>query len=155
MHLSGEFEFSHDVTFIFSKFNRILSQLIYQFPTNTDRYRNLMNEVTRFIESNSRNSGRLYLIAVGAFEIGMEYFIYELSQHCRNSVYINHEHRQFLQHMETDDESNTVIQKLRRQLVDVSVLAKIHVFNVDEINEDVSCDTFSKSKSIFSSNSSS
>lgn len=96
----------------------------------------LMNEVTQFIKD---NSGQLYLIAVGAFEIGMEYFIYELSKHCRNiAVYVDLKRREFMTNMEADGESNTVIQNLSRQLVDVSVLAKIHVFNVDEINADVS-----------------
>lgn len=116
-------------------FHSILSQLFYQYPPCTDRYLDLHNEIYEFIQQ-SRSNGLHFLIAVGAFEIGMEHFIYELANNFGYKVYMDSERRAFLRTM--DSESDTTIEKLRNLVVDDPNHAQIHILKVDEISYGVS-----------------
>lgn len=114
---------------------RILSQLFYQFPACTDRYVDLLNEIHIF-KSQSEQNGLSYLVAVGAFDIGMEFFILHLAGNFNCKVYMSEERWQFLENMDPDNDSET-IQKLKQQIVRRPEQAMIHVFEVDQISQEV------------------
>lgn len=114
---------------------RILSQIFYQFPACTDRYVDLLNEI-HIYKSQSEQNGLSYLVAVGAFEIGMEFFILHLASNFNCKVYMSEERCQFLENMDPDNDSDT-IQKLKQQIVRCPEQAMIHVFDVDKISQEV------------------
>lgn len=118
---------------------RLLSQLCYQFPVYTNRYVKLMSEITRFVKECNKD-GLLYLIAIGSFEIGMEYFIYKLCSQFTScqKIYVDANRRQFLNAMASASDPNTLIHKLNEKLTDFPSLAKIHVLQVHEISSSVS-----------------
>lgn len=105
--------------------------MFYQYPSCTDRYLDLHNEIHEFIEKSRRN-GLHFLIAVGAFEIGMEHFIYELANNFGYKMYMNAERQAFLRTMDT--ESDALIEKLRNLVVNDPKKAQIHILQVDEIS---------------------
>lgn len=117
-------------------FHRVLSNLYYNFPAITDRYLDLMDEISRFMDK-SYSCGLRVLIAIGAFEIGMEFLMYRIAENFGGKIYMTPERCAFLKCMESDDEPDTLIQKLRKQLVPSPTFALIHVLEVEEISMDV------------------
>lgn len=113
-----------------------MERLFYQFPSNIDRYMALVYELTKFIQD-SKKLGLQYMIAVGAFEIGMESFLYDLAVKCSQQIYMNDERREFLATMEPDNISDSFVQNLHHLVVD-NASAVIHILNVNEISNEVS-----------------
>lgn len=95
----------------------------------------LLNEIHMY-KSQSAQNGLSYLVAVGAFEIGMEFFILHLAVNFSCKVYMSEERCQFLENMDPDNDSET-IQKLKQQIVQCPEQAMIHVFDVDKISQEV------------------
>lgn len=95
----------------------------------------LLNEIHIF-KSQSEQNGLSYLVAVGAFDIGMEFFILHLAGNFNCKVYMSEERWQFLENMDPDNDSET-IQKLKQQIVRRPEQAMIHVFEVDQISQEV------------------
>lgn len=128
-------------------FNKsMLSRVFHCFPLCTDRYVSLKAEIGTFIDAN-RTAGLRNLIAVGAFEIGMEFFLYELAISFSTKIYMPVEQRQFLHELvkisqeEKENGSNDLYAQLERNVVD-DQSAMIHVLQVDEISNEVSQTNF-------------
>lgn len=124
----------------------MLSRVFHCFPLCTDRYVELKAEIGRFIDTN-RTAGLRNLIAVGAFEIGMETFLYELSMCFGTKIYMPEEQREFLDELVANRPRNQnhpidFLAELQRNVVD-DQKAMIHVLKVDEITNDVSQIAFS------------
>lgn len=77
------------------------------------------------------------MIVAGAFEIGMESFIYKLANNFSLKVHMSTERRAFLDHMVANDDDDTMIQNLLRQTVADPEMAMLHILQVDEISYDV------------------
>lgn len=105
----------------------------------------LKAEIGRFIDRN-RTAGLRNLIAVGAFEIGMEMFLYELAICFNTKIYMPEEQRTFLDELveksQNENQPTNFCAELRRYVVD-DRSAMIHVMKVEEITNDVSQMEFS------------
>ncbi|XP_031627025.1 uncharacterized protein LOC116343223 [Contarinia nasturtii] len=111
----------------------ILSRLFYHFkPDGTDRYMDLLIETGEFSKTSKLN-GLSHIIAIGAFEIGMESLILRLVASFRCRVYMSKEQRDFLQSMELGDDPDSSIQKLFNTCVDNPKDAFLHVLPVEDI----------------------
>lgn len=124
------------LVYYFIRLCRILSMVFHQFPTCTDRYMDLWPEINDFLESGGR-CGLSNVIVVGAFEIGMESFLLSILSNFTFKIFMNRDRREFLEQMETGDDSESNVQKIRRQIVDKRIHALIHVVDVDAISEEV------------------
>lgn len=115
----------------------MLSRVFHCFPLCTDRYVELKAEIGTFIDTN-HTAGLRNLIAVGAFEIGMESFLYELAISFSTKIFMPEDQRNFLDKL-VDKSSNgdDFCVQLRRHVVD-DKSAMIHVLKVEEISNDVS-----------------
>lgn len=113
-----------------------MTGLFYQFPPSTDRYIDLMQETSEFKKS-SKQIGLSLVIAFGAYEIGMESLILRLAGNIHSKVYMSDEQREFLECMESGNDPDTPVQKLRKICVNVPELAFIHVLPVEEISMEV------------------
>lgn len=111
----------------------------------TDRYVALKAEIGSFIDRN-RTAGLRNLIAVGAFEIGMEMFLYELAICFNTKIYMPEEQRTFLDELveksQNENQPTNFCAELRRYVVD-DRSAMIHMLKVEEITNDVSQMEFS------------
>lgn len=116
--------------------SRVLSGIFYQFPPCIDRYIDLMNEIYDFHEK-SRQNGLSHIIAVGTFEIGMEFFLLLLANNFNRKIYMPPDRREFLRRMESGEDSETIVQKLLKEVVEKPSEALIHVVDVDEISQEV------------------
>ena len=120
----------------------MLSRVFHCYPLCTDRYVALKSEIGTFIEFNHR-AGLRNLIAVGAFEIGMEQFLYELAISFNTKIYMPEAQRNFLDKLveksqnDKENHTNHLCSELRRHVVD-DQSAMIHILQVDEISNDVS-----------------
>lgn len=118
----------------------MLSRVFHCFELCTDRYVALKAEIGNFITTNVA-AGLRNLIAVGAFEIGMEAFLYELAICFGQKIYMPEEQRKFLDKLvEKSQNENQPINfcaELRKYVVD-DQKAMIHVLKVEEITNDVS-----------------
>lgn len=92
----------------------------------------LMDEVNTFVD---KNHGLDVVVAIGAFEIGMESLIFELAENFSTRIYMTEERRTFLENM--GPVNDPVICRLRTKLADHPEQALIHVLQVDEINAEV------------------
>lgn len=117
----------------------MLSRVFHCFPLCSDRYVALKAEIGHFIDTN-RTVGLRSLIAVGAFEIGMEIFLYELAISFSTKIYMPEEQRNFLDQLieksRSGDNSMNFCVELRKLVVD-DPKAMIHVLKVDEIADHV------------------
>lgn len=113
----------------------MLSRLFTCFPLCADRYIALKVEIGNFIEENQK-AGLRNLIAIGAFEIGMENFLYQMAMSFHTKIYMPEPQRKFLGHLVENSKDDTGTQ-LQRHIVD-DQSAMIHVLQVEEISNDVS-----------------
>lgn len=113
----------------------MLSRVFHCFPLCTDRYVSLKAEIGNFCDANQK-AGLRNLIAVGAFEIGMESFLYELAICFNSKIYMPEAQRKFLDQLVAKSPNELLVQ-LRRHVVD-DQKAMIHVLKVDEISNEVS-----------------
>lgn len=93
-----------------------------------DRYIAMKAEIGTFIEENQR-VGLRSLIAVGAFEIGMETFLWELAMSFTTKIYMAEPQRKFLDQLVENSRSDPhdMCAQLQRHVVgDRSTM--IHVF---------------------------
>lgn len=122
-----------------SLFVSILNQLIYHFPGDDDRYSDLILECYKFVEKN-RVAGIQGMIAIGAFDIGMEHLILRLADVFDVSVWLNELRLKFVRFLEIDNCDNVkrVIRPLLRRAASTSSEAAIHVLDVANIHQDVS-----------------
>lgn len=118
----------------------MLSRVFHCFPLCTDRCVALKAEIGRFIDTNQA-AGLRNLIAVGAFEIGMEAFLYELGISFGAKIYMPEEQRNFLDELvknsQNQNNPNDFCAQLRHLVTD-DRKAQIHVLKVEEITNDVS-----------------
>lgn len=112
----------------------MLSSLYYQFPICTDRYTELVLEIGTFIDV---RHGLDHVIAIGAFEIGMEHLIFQLAEHFNAKIHMTAERRRFLENMGLDNDNDLVLQNFRRKLLEHPEEALFHVLHVEEINIEV------------------
>lgn len=116
----------------------MLSRVFHCFPLCTDRNVALKAEIGNFVDTN-HTAGLRNLIAVGAFEIGMEGFLYELAISFSTKIYMPENQRKFLDILveKSQNDPNNICAQLRRLVVD-DQKAMIHVLQVEEISNDVS-----------------
>lgn len=101
-----------------------------------DRYMRMKVEIGDFIEENHK-AGLRSLIAVGAFELGMEKFLWELAMSFNTKIYMPEPQRKFLQQLvESSANSDDVCVQLQRLVVE-DPKAMIHVLQVEEISSEV------------------
>lgn len=125
--------------------------LVYQLPKDTDRYVALMSECVKYITQN-QSIGLNGIIAIGAFEIGMEYLILQIAETFHLKIWMSERRRQFLDEMMSNgvqadavDSNGTeiysfdrVISELRDKIVINPRKANIHVLDVENIHPNVS-----------------
>lgn len=118
----------------------MLSRVFHCYPHCTDRYTALKTEIGSFIDTN-KSVGLRNLIAIGAFEIGMELFLYELADSFNTKIYMPQEQRAFLDELvdssQHENDMTVILRKLRDHVVD-DQSAMIHVLKVEEITNEVS-----------------
>lgn len=115
----------------------MLERVFHCFPLCTDRYVALKAEIGNFIDTN-HSAGLRNLIAVGAFEIGMECFLYELAISFSTKIYMPEEQRNFLNRLveKSQNNPNDFCSQLQKHVVD-DQSAMIHVLKVQEISNEV------------------
>lgn len=86
----------------------------------------------------SKENGLTHIVAIGAFELGMESLILLLAVNFGCKVYMSEERREFLKCMDTGEDRDTPIQRLLEKCVDKPINAFIHVLPVEEISMEVS-----------------
>lgn len=116
----------------------MLSRVFHCFPLCTDRYVALNSEIGSFIDA-THKAGLQTLIAVGAFEIGMESFLHELAISFSSKIYMPQEQRNFLNKLveKSQNDPDDVCAQLQRHVVD-DQCAMIHVLQVEDISNEVS-----------------
>lgn len=116
----------------------MLSRVFHCFPLCSDRYIALKAEIGHFIDENSK-AGLRNLIACGAFEIGMERFLFELAMNFNTKIYMPESQRQFLDELipRSKNAADNICVRLKELVVD-DQSAMIHVLRVQDISNDVS-----------------
>lgn len=117
---------------------------LYQHPIDVDRYIDLKQECLKYITQN-RSTGLSGIIAIGAFEIGMESLIVNLAQTFYLKIWMSDDRRAFLDQMlanerknKRKDVSELPIYQMRKLTVSNPRKANIHVIEVENIHVSVS-----------------
>lgn len=113
-------------------------QVIYQFPGDDDRYLDLFNECQRFVLKNDE-AGLKGMIAIGTFEIGMEFLLLQLARLFGPTIWMNELRQKFLRLLGMDNCENAkrIVRPLIKCLAKTSSDASIHVLDVHNIHRDV------------------
>lgn len=110
----------------------------YRFPPDADRYMSLVVECQKFVLKH-KTRGFNVMIAVGTFEIGMEFLLLRLSQ-LFGPIWMNQLRQTFVRFLGIDicENARRIIRPLVRRLAKTSSAATIHVLDVNNIHPDVS-----------------
>lgn len=133
----------------------MLMQTVYQIPIDIDRYVDLLEECAKYDLENQR-TGLIGMIAIGAFEIGMESLILRLAQALKFKVWMDTKRCDFLEQMlanevstDTDDITDLTIHQLRQQVVMNPRKAHIHIMDVENMHYGVGFSFIAISSQVF------
>lgn len=96
----------------------------------------LMDEIERFINVSARLK-QGYVVAIGAFPIGMEWVIHKISGNFAEKVYMPPAQLKFLKFLKTKNDPDSIIDKLLSKVIEDQNASCIHVLPVEKITYEV------------------